>query len=98
MTALQENVYSVLASGQKVENLMEKLEEAISESEKVEAQLDSYDEILRHIRDTMEEMEEKNLLIEIANKNSQKLLTELENIIVSIIILLRLLIFLNLLL
>lgn len=79
----QENVYSVLSSGQKVENLMDKLQEAIVEAEKVEAQLDSYDEILRHIRDTMEEMEEKNLLIEIANKNNQKLLVELENIIVS---------------
>ncbi|KAK6637036.1 hypothetical protein RUM43_010710 [Polyplax serrata] len=76
-----ENVYSVLSSGQKVENLMDKLQEAIVEAEKVEAQLDSYDEILRHIRDTMEEMEEKNLLIEIANKNNQKLLVELENII-----------------
>lgn len=63
---------------------MEKLEEAITEAENVETQLDSYDEILRHIRDTMEEMEEKNLLIEIANKNNQKLLVELENIIVSI--------------
>lgn len=62
---------------------MIKLEEAIVEAEKVENQLDSYDEILRHIRDTMEKMEEKNLLIEIANKNNQKLLVELENIIVS---------------
>lgn len=82
MFFLQENVHSVLSSGQKVEHLMQKLEEAIMEAERVEAQLDSYDGILRHIRDTMEKMEEKNLLIEVANKNNQKLLVELENIIV----------------
>lgn len=64
---------------------MLKLEAAIGEAEKVEAQLDSYDSVLLHIRDTMEKMEEKNLLIEIANKNNQKLLTELEKIIVCIL-------------
>lgn len=74
-----------MSSGQKVEQLMQKLEEAIQEAEKVEQKLDSYDGILRHIRDTMEKMEEKNILIEIANKNNQKLMVELHNIVVSII-------------
>lgn len=79
----QENVHSVLSSEHKVEQLMLKLDEGITEAERVEAKLDSYDEILCHIRDTMEKMEEKNLMIEIVNKNNQKLLLELEKVIVS---------------
>jgi hypothetical protein len=62
---------------------MVQIEAAIAEAEHVEARLDSYDEVLCHIRDTMEKMEEKNLLIEVANQNNQKLLSELEQVIVS---------------
>ncbi|KAJ9582030.1 hypothetical protein L9F63_003613 [Diploptera punctata] len=76
-----ENVHSVLASEQQVEQLMVQIEAAIGEAEQVEARLDAYDEVLCHIRDTMEKMEEKNLLIEVANRNNQKLLAELEQVI-----------------
>jgi hypothetical protein len=73
----------VLASEQQVAQLMVQIEGAIAEAEQVEARLDSYDEVLCHIRDTMEKMEEKNLLIEVANQNNQKLLSEVEQVIVS---------------
>lgn len=73
----------MLASEQQVAQLMVQIEAAIAEAEQVEARLDSYDEVLCHIRDTMEKMEEKNLLIEVANQNNQKLLTEVEQVIVS---------------
>ncbi|XP_049783051.1 exocyst complex component 1 [Schistocerca cancellata] len=76
-----ENVHSVLASEKQVEQLMEQIEAAITEAERVEARLNSYDEVLCHIRDTMEKMEEKNLLIEVANRNNRKLLSELEQVI-----------------
>ncbi|XP_067000465.2 exocyst complex component 1 isoform X2 [Anabrus simplex] len=76
-----ENVHSVLASEQQVEQLMILIEAAIGEAERVEARLDAYDEVLCHIRDTMEKMEEKNLLIEVANRNNQKLLAELGQVI-----------------
>jgi len=81
---LQENVQSVLAAEQQVEQLMQQLESAIAEAERVEERLDAYDEILRHVRDAMEKMEEKNMLITIANINNQKLLVELENVIVRV--------------
>lgn len=55
--------------------------------EKVETQLNSYDNILCHIRNTMDKMEEKNLLIKVANRNNQKLLAELEKVIVSVLVL-----------
>nr|CAD7453058.1 unnamed protein product [Timema tahoe] len=75
------NVHSVLASEQQVALLTVQIEAAIGEAEKLESRLDSYDEVLCHIRDTMEKMEEKNLLIEVANANNQKLLVQLQIVI-----------------
>ncbi|XP_044259494.1 exocyst complex component 1 isoform X2 [Tribolium madens] len=75
-----ENVQCVLASEEQVETLMGQLEVAINEADRLETQLDSYDEILCHVRDTMEKMEKKNSLISVVDKNNQLLLRELENI------------------
>lgn len=75
------NVQSVLASEKQVDALMEHIETAIDEAEKIEQRLDSYDEILCHIRETMEKMGEKNAMIEIANNNNINLLQELERVI-----------------
>lgn len=74
------------------------LDIAIAEVERVENQLNNYDEIICHVRYSMEKMKEKNRLIEIANKNNQKLLTELEKVIVRkiFIILIYLLLFIYL--
>uniref|UniRef100_A0A1Y1MFS9 Exocyst complex component Sec3 PIP2-binding N-terminal domain-containing protein n=1 Tax=Photinus pyralis TaxID=7054 RepID=A0A1Y1MFS9_PHOPY len=74
-----ENVQSILAS--QVETLMEQLETAIEEADKIEQRLDSYDDILKHVKDAMEKMEKKNSMIGIANKNNLHLLNELENIV-----------------
>ncbi|KAL1397782.1 hypothetical protein pipiens_009481 [Culex pipiens pipiens] len=75
------NIQSVLASEKQVDALMDQIETAILEAEKVEKRLDDYDEILCHIRDTMEKMGEKNQMIEIANTNNVKLLQELEKVV-----------------
>ncbi|XP_055693558.1 exocyst complex component 1 [Lutzomyia longipalpis] len=75
------NVQSVLASEKQVNALMEQIETAIAEAERVEERLDVYDEILCHIRDTMEKMGEKNTMIEVANTNNIKLMGELERIV-----------------
>lgn len=80
-----ENVQCVLASEAQVEALMEQMEAAIQEAEKIENRLDEYDRILCHVRDTMEKMDKKNTMIEVANKNNQTLLIELENIVVCIL-------------
>ncbi|KAK4883341.1 hypothetical protein RN001_006660 [Aquatica leii] len=76
-----ENVQSVLASESQVETLMDQLETAINEADKIEERLDSYDEILKHVRDAMEKMEKKNSMISIANKNNLHLLKELEMVV-----------------
>lgn len=75
------NIQSVLASEKQVDALMQQIETAIVEAERVERRLDGYDEILCHVRETMEKMEEKNAMIEIANKNNIKLLMELEKVV-----------------
>lgn len=62
---------------------MEQLETAIQEIEKVESALDSYDETLRYVRDTIDKMEQKNANIQTANCNNEKLLNELQKVIVS---------------
>jgi hypothetical protein len=71
-----------LASEEQVESLMGQLEIAINEADRLEKQLDSYDEILCHVRDTMEKMEKKNSMISVVDKNNQLLLQELEKIVV----------------
>lgn len=76
-----ENVQCVLASEEQVESLMNQLELAINEADRLENQLNSYDEILCHVRDTMEKMEKKNSVISIANSNNQLLMQNLEDII-----------------
>lgn len=75
------NVQSVLASEKQVDALMEQIETAIQEAEKVEHRLDEYDEILCHTRESMEKMGEKNAMIDIANKNNIKLLQELDRLV-----------------
>lgn len=75
------NVQSVLASEKQVDALMEQIETAITEADRVTKRLDEYDDILCHIRDTMEKMGEKNTMIEIANNNNIKLLNELEKVV-----------------
>lgn len=79
-----ENVQCLLASEEQVETLMEQLELAINEADRLETQLNAYDEILCHVRDTMEKMEKKNSMISVANTNNLLLLQELENMIVCI--------------
>lgn len=62
---------------------MDQLETAIQEIEKVESALDMYDETLKHVRDTIDKMDQKNANIQTANKNNEKLLNELQKVIVS---------------
>lgn len=62
---------------------MDQLETAIQEIEKVESALDLYDETLRYVRDTIDKMDQKNANIQTANSNNEKLLSELQKVIVS---------------
>ncbi|XP_030385383.1 exocyst complex component 1 [Scaptodrosophila lebanonensis] len=75
------NIQSVLASEQKVLKMMEHIDNAINEADKFETRLDSYEDILGHVKETMEKIGGKNAMIEIANNNNIKLMKELEKVI-----------------
>lgn len=57
------------------------LDEAINEAEKLEARLDGYEQALAGVRRAMLEVERKNALIELADRNARSLLAELEQVI-----------------
>ncbi|XP_068143140.1 LOW QUALITY PROTEIN: exocyst complex component 1 [Drosophila tropicalis] len=75
------NIQSVLASEQKVLKMMEHIDKAISEADGFETRLDSYEDILGHVKETMEKIGGKNAMIEIANNNNIKLMKELNKVI-----------------
>ncbi|XP_005187531.1 exocyst complex component 1 [Musca domestica] len=75
------NIQSVLASEKQVMMLMEHIDQAIGEADKFEERLDSYEEILSHVKETMEKIGGKNAMIKIANNNNIKLKEELSKII-----------------
>lgn len=72
----------MLSTEQQVSGLLTQLDCAINEIETLENQLDTYDDILGHVRNIIEKMEQKNMLIQIVNRNNEKLLTKLEKIVV----------------
>lgn len=74
-----------MASEKQVLTLMEHIDLAIDGADKFEQRLDSYEEILSHVKETMEKIGGKNAMIKIANNNNLKLREELHRIIVSII-------------
>lgn len=75
------NVHTIMASEEKVQHLMDMIQMAIDEATKIETNLDSYDDTLKNVRENMEKIEEKNLLIQIQNTNNRKLCDELENLV-----------------
>lgn len=75
------NIHSMMASEAQVEALMEMIDSAYTEAEKIENRLDSYDEILQHVKDSIEKMADKNTSIEQTNANNSKLLEELDKLI-----------------
>lgn len=78
------NVRCVLASEIKVNQLMDRLETAEIESERVEKRQIVYDSTVHQIKDIIESMGEKNAIIGLANENSFKLQTELEELFMKI--------------
>ncbi|XP_015592051.1 exocyst complex component 1 [Cephus cinctus] len=76
-----ENVQSVLASETQVTQLMNGIEEAITEASLVEARLAVYDEALGRIREAMARVGQKNQAIHTANHNARLLLEQLDAVI-----------------
>jgi len=76
-----DNIHSMMASEEAVDNLMDLLTNSISQVEVLEQRLNQYDDFLEHIRDSMEKMEGKTESLETVNNNNALLLGELNNVI-----------------
>ncbi|GIY61293.1 exocyst complex component 1 [Caerostris extrusa] len=75
------NIRSILASEQKVQGLMNMLQTSLDEVSELEARLDIYDDILKNVKDSVVQMEEKDAHMKIQHKNNIKLLVELESMV-----------------
>ncbi|KAH9489273.1 Exocyst complex component 1 [Bulinus truncatus] len=75
------NIHSIMGSEDQVLNLMRLLDDGIREAEQIEEKLDSYDKILANVKEQMEVMREKDSLMTVRNRNHQRLLEELQNLV-----------------
>uniref|UniRef100_A0A0P4W1N6 Exocyst complex component Sec3 PIP2-binding N-terminal domain-containing protein n=1 Tax=Scylla olivacea TaxID=85551 RepID=A0A0P4W1N6_SCYOL len=75
------NIHTMMASEAQVEALMGMIDAAYTKAEEIEQRLDSYDEILQHVKDSIEKMADKNTSIEQTNANNSRLLEELDHLI-----------------
>lgn len=73
-----------MASESQVKALMEMIDAALLEADKIEKRLNNYDEILLYVKDSIEKMAEKNFFIEQTNANNRQLLETVNQLIVSI--------------
>merc|ERR1712013_894093 len=76
-----DNIHSMMASEEAVDHLMDLLTAAINESEMLEQRLNQYDDLLEHIRDSMEKMEGKTESLETVNENNSALCQELDSLV-----------------
>ena len=81
-----DNIHSMMASEEAVDNLMSLVTSAITEVEHLESRLNQYDDLLEHIRDSMEKMEGKTESLETVNENNRKLLSELDTLVTKLTI------------
>ncbi|ESO90675.1 hypothetical protein LOTGIDRAFT_233685 [Lottia gigantea] len=75
------NIHSIMGSEDQVLNLMRLLDDGIKQAETVEQQLNSYDQILENVKEQMEVMRDKDMLMTIRNKNLHQLTESLESIV-----------------
>ncbi|XP_055958855.1 exocyst complex component 1 [Patella vulgata] len=75
------NIHSIMGSEDQVLNLMRLLDDGIKQAEMVEQQLNSYDTILENVKEQMEVMKDKDMLMTIRNTNHHKLTEELNGLV-----------------
>ena len=76
-----DNIYSIMASEEKIDELMNLLESSIKHAETLESRLNQYDDKMEHIRDSMEKMDLGGGNFETVNGNNKKLYRTLEKLI-----------------
>uniref|UniRef100_A0A670YC95 Exocyst complex component 1 n=1 Tax=Pseudonaja textilis TaxID=8673 RepID=A0A670YC95_PSETE len=72
------NIQSIMASEKQVNILMKLLDDALKEVDQIEWKLSSYEDMLRSVKEQMDQISESNHLIHLSNTNNLKLLSEIE--------------------
>lgn len=72
-----------MASEKQVNILMQLLDKALSEVDNIEGKLLSYEEMLQSVKEQMDQISQSNRLIQISNTNNDKLLDEIQFLVVS---------------
>lgn len=75
------NIQAIMASEQKVANLMAVLQSAVDETLRLEQRIEHYQNLLKNVRDTVFQVEKKEALVQIQTENSKKLEKELVTLI-----------------
>jgi len=76
-----DNIYSIMASEESINHLMNLLEIGIKNAESLESRLNQYDDLMEHIRDSMEKMDDGGGNFETVNTNNKRLYNTLESLV-----------------
>lgn len=73
-----------MASEKQVNILMQLLDQALGEVDNIEGKLLSYEEMLQSVKEQMDQISQSNRVIQISNTNNDKLLDEIQFLVVSL--------------
>lgn len=77
------NIQDIMASEQRVSDLMNVLESAIDETLRLENKIVCYESLLKNVRDIVQKVEKKEAIVQIYNDNNNRLLNEVGQVISS---------------
>ncbi|CDW56417.1 Exocyst complex component 1 [Trichuris trichiura] len=78
------NMQTIVGSERQIAELLNHIDQLLTESSKLENVLDTYDQILAHVKHGVEMMEEKDMLLGVCSNNRQRLTIELRDFLSAI--------------
>ncbi|KFD53401.1 hypothetical protein M513_05665 [Trichuris suis] len=81
---LKTNMQTIVGSERQIAELLNHIDQLLTESSKLENVLDTYDQILAHVKHGVEMMEEKDMLLGVCSNNRQRLTVELRDFLSAI--------------
>uniref|UniRef100_A0A5S6QN64 Sec3-PIP2_bind domain-containing protein n=1 Tax=Trichuris muris TaxID=70415 RepID=A0A5S6QN64_TRIMR len=78
------NMQTIVGSERQIAELLNHIDQLLTESNKVENVLDTYDQILAHVKHGVEMMEVKAVLLGVCSNNRQRLTVELRDFLVAL--------------
>ena len=85
----QGNIHSLMGSELQITQLLEHLDQAVMEIEKMETRLDVYDTLLSNVRDNMGKLGSQYSVILLQNANLKALCREVEQLVVGCVYLMH---------